>query len=188
MARAQPLLSTITPNNGLDGLNTISFGNVPSTDAAQIRHVGHFLVALILMSWTLFLIWREYNHFLEVRQEWLGSAQHLSLARTRTVAITNLPDSVNSEAGLKELASVVARLTGSSGPRPSNVTDGTAVNGYDETGGVRSVWLSYKVKKIEKVWQERDDECSRLEGGVGKLQKLASKNQRKGKTPEAKGA
>ena len=165
----------------------MAFGNVPPT--GQNRHIGHFLVALILMSWTLFLIWREYNHFVEVRQEWLTSTQHLSLARARTVAITNLPDSVNSESGLKELASVVGRLTASYAPRPSNVTDGTAVNGVDESasGGVRNIWLSRKVKALEKVWQERDDECSRLEGGVGKLQKLASKNQRKGKTPEAKG-
>ena len=166
----------------------MAFGNVPPN--GQNRHIGHFIVAIILMFWTLYLIWREYNHFVEVRQEWLTSTQHLSLARARTVAITNLPDSVNSESGLKELAGVVGRLTGSAAPRASNVTDGTAVNGNgldESTGGVRNIWLSRKVKALEKVWEERDNECSRLEGGVGKLQKLASKNQRKGKTPEAQG-
>ena len=181
-------ISVIKPNNGADGLNSISFGNVPAS--GQNRHIGHFVVAVVLMSWTLYLILREYNHFVEVRQEWLTSTQHLSLARSRTVAITNLPDSVNSDAGLKELANVVGRLTGSSAPRPSNVTDGTAVagNGVDaEAGGVRRVWLSRKVKPIEKIWEERDNECLRLEGGVGKLQKIASKNVRKGKTPEKKG-
>jgi hypothetical protein len=43
------------------------------------------------------------------------------------------------------------------------------------------------VKELEKIWEERDNEVMRLEGGVSKLQKLALKNNRKGKTPEKKG-
>ena len=174
----------------------LTFGNVPAD--AQNRHIAHGLVAVILMGWTLYLLWREYNHFVDIRQAWLSSPQHLSLARTRTVALTGLPDSVNSESGIKELGGIIGRLTGSSsavGPRTSNLTDGTAVangNGRStspdlEIGGIRSVWLSKKVKPVEKVWQEREDECSRLEGGVAKLVKLGNKNYRKGKTPEKQG-
>jgi hypothetical protein len=184
--------SVVEPTSGQTGLNRLTFGNVPTS--AQTRHVGHFLVAIILMAWTLFLLWREYNHFVEIRQEWLSSTQHQSLARTRTVAIANLPESVNSESAIKELGGVVSRLTGPHAPRPSNVTDGTVVaNGNNspslenESGGIRQVWLAKNVKEVESVWEDRDKEVMRLEAGSSKLAKLAAKNQKKGKTPEKEG-
>ncbi|KAK8858828.1 hypothetical protein IAR55_003058 [Kwoniella newhampshirensis] len=184
-------LSAAKPNAGQTGLNILTFGNVAPN--MQNRHIGHFLVAILLMSWTLYLIFREYKHFVEVRQAWLTSPQHLTLARTRTVAVTNVPDSVNSGSGLKEIAGIVARID-STGSSPNNVpsrmstaTEGTVVNGQDTEGGVRQVWLTRKLKEVEKVWEERDAECSRLEGGVGKLLKLGNKNQLKGKTPQNQG-
>ena len=137
------------------------------------------------MSYTLYLLWREYNHFVEIRQAWLQSPNHLGLARTRTIAISSVPTDINSGTGIRELAGTVGRLTGTSGPRLNNMEVG---NNYEpETGGVRSVWLTRKVKDLEKVWQDRDKECARLEGGVGKLVKLGNKNERKGKTPEKQG-
>ncbi|ODN74029.1 hypothetical protein L202_07505 [Cryptococcus amylolentus CBS 6039] len=187
-------VSVITPNSGKDGLNMLTFGNV--ADTKQIRHVAHFLVAIILIVWTIFLIFREYNHLVQVRQAWMTSPQHLTLARARTVAITNVPDAINNVAGIKELAGTVAHIdsTGGSGTnllanvnpfgRQSTATEGTAVN---ETDGVRQVWLVRKCKDAEKIWSERDAECARLEGGVSKLQKLAAKNVRKHKTPEETG-
>lgn len=153
-------------------------------------------------AWTLFLIWREYNHFVEVRQAWLGSAQHLTLARTRTIAVANIPDEYNSPSALKELASTVGTLTGhrsggagASGdgypPRTSNLTEGTYVGNssgeLDSEGSIRRVWIPRKIKEIHKLWEEREKEVTRLEGGVGKLVKLANKNYRKGKTPEKAG-
>ncbi|OCF37292.1 hypothetical protein I317_06862 [Kwoniella heveanensis CBS 569] len=151
-------VSVAGPSAGQEGLNRLTFGNVSASH--QNRHVAHFLVAIILMAWTCFLLFREYTHFVQIRQAWLTSPQHLALARTRTVAVTNIPDA------------------------------GTAVNpsGVDASeGGVRHIWLTRKCKDIEKTWEERDNECSRLEGGVSKLIKLAVKNNKKGKTPEAKG-
>ena len=182
--------STVAPNAGQTGLNILTFGNVAAD--MQNRHIGHFLVAIVLMSWTLFLLWREYNHYVDVRQAWLGSPQHLTLARTRTIAITSVPDSINSDAGLKGLAGTVARLTGTTNtaPRMSTATEGTVVApaiGEAMDGGVRSVWLSRNVKAVEKVWENRDKECGRLEGGVAKLVKTAQKNVQKGKSPEVQG-
>ncbi|AAW47229.1 conserved hypothetical protein [Cryptococcus deneoformans JEC21] len=189
-------VSVISPNQGNTGLNKLTFGNVGETD--QIRHVAHFLVAIVLMSWTVYLIWREYNHFVDVRQTWLTTPQHLSLARARTIAITNIPDSLNSSTGIKELAGVVSRVGAGNGSgtnllalanpfsRQSTATENTGATG-DSEGGVRRVWLTRKCKNVEKVWKERDAECARLEGGVAKLQKRAAKNVRKGKTPETQG-
>jgi len=179
-------LHAVSPTAGLQELNILTFGNVSS--AHQLRHIGDIIVALILIFWTLYLIYHEYNHFVEIRQGWLSSPQHLSLARTRTVLVTNVPDSINSASGLKELAGTVSRLTGTGAPRPSNVTGATGYGGVEsETGGVRNVWQTRKVDEVEQVWQDREDECARLETGVGKLIKLGNKNERKGKTPEKQG-
>jgi len=176
----------VSPNAGLDGLNKLTFGNV--SPAHQVRHVAHFIVAIILINWTLFLIWREYHHYVIIRQEWLSSPQHLSLARTRTIALINVPEEYNSGSSLKELGGTVSSLTGHSDPRPSNVTDGTLANVQtDSDGSIQKVWLPRKIDDVEDVWEEREKECTKLEGGVGKLVKLANKNYRKGKTPEKKG-
>lgn len=181
------LIRTVAPTAGQTGLNIFTFGNVALDH--QSRHVGHFLVAAILMFWTMYLLWREYNHFVRVRQEWLSSAQHLSLARSRTMYISGLPEQYNSESALKELNSSVAGLVGPAAPRPSAATEATAAvgNSHEEGSGIRNIWLTRKVKDLEDVWQDRDDECARLENGVAKLIKLANKNEQKGKTPEKKG-
>jgi hypothetical protein len=179
-------ISAVSPTAGLDGLNKLTFGNV--SPAHQVRHVAHFLVAIILINWTLFLIWREYHHYVAIRQEWLSSPQHLSLARTRTIALINVPEEYNSASNLKELGGTVSSLTGHSDPRPSNVTDGTLANVQtDSEGSIQKVWLPRKIDDVEEVWEEREKECTKLEGGVGKLVTLANKNYRKGKTPEKKG-
>ena len=182
----------ISPNNNKSGLNKVVFGNVANDDL--VRHVGHFLVAFILILWTLFLIFREYKHFVEVRQAWLASPQHLELARTRTVVVSNMPKDIDSPSAVRELGGVVSQLTGNFGPRASNVTDGTYVGNegaaspsLESEGGVRQVWLTKKVKPVEKIFDERNKECVRLEGGASKLAATANKNQLKGKTPEAKG-
>lgn len=130
----------------------------------------------------------------------------MSLARTRTIAVANLPKDHNNESAIKQLAGTVESLTGHNSsrsgpatngqypPRPSNVTEGTvfgdanaAQNGDSETGSVRRVWVPRKIKEVEDAWKERDKEVTRLEGGVGKLVKLANKNYRKNKTPEKSG-
>jgi hypothetical protein len=45
------------------------------------------------------------------------------------------------------------------------------------------VWLSRKVKDLEKVFDDRNKECARLEAGESKLLAKVTKNVKKGKTP-----
>lgn len=146
------------------------------------------LVALILMSWTCYTLLQEYKHFVEMRQAWLTSQQHLSLARSRTVAFTGIPDEYNSTSGLNELVQTVNTMPGNKAPRISMADDRTLANGSeDNISSPPQIWMSRNVKSVEKVWEDRDKECGRLEGGVGKLLKLATKNEKKGKTPEKQG-
>lgn len=122
---------------------------------------------------------------MDVRTQWLKS--DATSLKSRTVAMVNVPEDMFSEAGIRELGGMVGQTAG---PRPSVATDGAPAikgSGTVTAGGITHVWLGVKVKKLAKTWEERDKECLRLEGGVGKLLKTALKNERKGKTPEKKG-
>lgn len=77
--------------------------------------------------------------------------------------LVNLPARLMEEVALKEIAS-------------------THVGSAD----VSKVWLTRNVKPMEKVFDDRNKECGRLEGAEAKLQALATKNVKKGKTPHAK--
>jgi hypothetical protein len=182
-----------SPNAGQTGLNKLTFGNVAPQE--QNRHIAHFLVAILLICekhalprqswmyhgreliaaslaatrapppavWTLYLLYREFQHLIQVRQQWLASDQHLSLARTRTVMLVNVPKSLMDETALKELA-----------------------GDHVGSAGAARVWLSRQCKDLEKVYDDRNQECARLEGAEAKLQALATKNVKKGKTPQPK--
>lgn len=179
--------TAVKPNGGQDGLNMFVFGNVRSDQLD--RHLAHFFIALILIFYTLYLIWHEYNHLMDIRLRWLR-ANSTSL-KSRTVMLVNVPESMYSAAAIRELAGACG-VGGVDDPRTSLATDGgpsTAQGALMEksASAVTDVWLSQKVKPVEKVYDARNKECTRLEKGVGKLLKTALKNERKGKTPVAKG-
>ncbi|KAJ9110214.1 hypothetical protein QFC22_006762 [Naganishia vaughanmartiniae] len=112
------------------------------------------------MVWTLFIIHREYQHLIKIRQEWLASSTHASLPRVRTVMLVNLPQDLMSESALRELA-----------------------YGITHSSSRIKVWLSRDAKKIEEVYDERTKEHARLEAGERKMLMQAVKNVKKGKTP-----
>lgn len=116
---------------------------------------------------------------MEVRLNWLRSDRNST--KSRTVALVNVPQSMFSEAGIREIGSSVAGLAGQTRMSDAGST------ATKPLAGISKIWLARKVKPVEKVYSRRDKEVYRLENGVGKLLKLANKNQRKGKTPEAKG-
>ena len=178
--------SAAPPTAGEIGLNILTFGNVSPYHTN--RRIGHMLVALILMAWTCYTLWTEYKHYVELRQAWLTSQQHLSLARSRTVVFTGIPDQYNSISALNELVQTVNSMPENKAPRISMADDRTLANGSEENITTPpQIWMGQIVKDVEKVWEDRDKECTRLEGGVGKLLKLAAKNEKKGKTPEKQG-
>ncbi|KAF8335819.1 uncharacterized protein EI90DRAFT_2912545 [Cantharellus anzutake] len=176
-----------TSHGGLSGLNLLTFGNVSANQLD--RHVGYYLVAIILVFWTLYLVYKELIHLDEERQAWLASETHTSraLARTRTVMVTNLPPRYLTKEGI--LGLVAATVTG-----PSSITDkdasptGPPPAATTAPSSVQAIWFSRtNLKQIEKVYDERNAECERLEGAEASLLALAAKNERKGKSPRAKG-
>lgn len=110
---------------------------------------------------------------------WLRASA--ATTKSRTIALVNVPESHFSEAGLKEIGGTIAGFTGRGNSEPAGSASVAGASNIDH------VWLARNVKSIEKVYDARDKEVYRLEGGVGKLLKKAQKNQLKKKTPEAKG-
>lgn len=106
------------------------------------------------------MLFREFRHFLRIRQAYLNSPAHATLARSRTVMLNNLPKGWENEERLRELASFTH-------------------------GPVEQVWIPRNVKAMEKAFEERNKECVRLEAAEANVQVLAAKNVLKKKTPAA---
>lgn len=112
----------------------------------------------------MYLLYRECIHFAQVRAEWLTTPHHLALARARTVMVYNLPQALMSSEALRG----IAQKSGSN--------------------SVQAIWLSRHpatIEPIAEIWEARDKECTKLEGGEADLLALAAKNERKGKAPHA---
>ena len=117
----------------------------------------------IFIAWTCFLIYREFGHLIKVRQAWLSSHTHQRLARTRTVQLVNVPEDLMAGSALVNLAS---SFTGASERNPPKV------------------WLARNTEELQDVFDDRNDECNRLEAGEAKLLSKITKNVKKNKTPE----
>jgi calcium permeable stress-gated cation channel len=164
-----------TGGYGQAGLNMFIIGNVSA--AHQDRLAAYIILGVLffglcykifllnrnnlitcIIVWILYNLHKEYEHFFTVRQAYLSSPEHLASARSRTVMISNVPSNVMSEAALRDLAGAV--VTGDA---------------------VEQVWLSRKVKNLEKIFDARNKECLQLEAGETEIQALAAKRVRKGK-------
>ena len=83
------------------GLDTLSWQNVAPTETN--RYWAHLVCALLAIGWTLYRIYREKIHFIDVRQQFLASPEHRLKASARTVLITNIPTEYRSDEALKTM-------------------------------------------------------------------------------------
>lgn len=65
------------------------------------RYWAHLVCALLAVAWTLYRIYREKLHFIEVRQQFLLSPEHRLKASARTVLVTNIPSEYQGDDALK---------------------------------------------------------------------------------------
>ncbi|KAI6859031.1 hypothetical protein D0864_02105 [Hortaea werneckii] len=91
-------------NFNVTGLDTVSWQNVPPTQTD--RYWAHLVCALLVISWTLYRIYREKIHFVTVRQQYLTSPEHRLKASAKTILVTNIPSEYRSEEALKALFDV----------------------------------------------------------------------------------
>jgi calcium permeable stress-gated cation channel len=110
-------------------------------------------------GYILFLVYREYKHFYAIRQEWLASPEHAKSASARTVMLNNVPEKFRSESAIADLASRAIK------------------------GPVEQVWLVRNVDRMNEIFEERANECLKLEAAEGDIQALAYELQKKGEAP-----
>ncbi|KAJ3756725.1 DUF221 family protein [Lentinula raphanica] len=156
--------AVIVPVNaiGQDGakssLEKISWINVVDAKE-QKRFTAHILVSLLVF--VIYMVRREMAYFVLLRQQFLLSPTHSQLAQARTVLITSVPDTLSTEASLREFASFVP-------------------------GGVERVWLYRDTKKLNKLFNERQKRCTTLEKAVSEVLRDATKAWKKRETRRKK--
>lgn len=89
---------------GVSGLDTLSWQNIDPTRTN--RYWAHLVCALLVITWSLWRMYREKLNFIDVRQRFLTSPEHRLKASARTVLITNIPTEYRSKEALEALYDV----------------------------------------------------------------------------------
>ncbi|KAL8777229.1 MAG: hypothetical protein Q9203_002596 [Teloschistes exilis] len=89
---------------GVSGLDTLSWQNIDP--AKTNRYWAHLVCALLVITWSLWRMYREKVNFIDVRQRFLTSPEHRLKASARTVLITNIPTEYRSKEALEALYDV----------------------------------------------------------------------------------
>ncbi|KAF8586259.1 DUF221-domain-containing protein [Ramaria rubella] len=129
-----------------DGLNRLSWGNIPSDEST--RYAAHIIIVYLLTFWVIYLIRLECFHYTHMRQAYLASKSHSHLPQARTVLITSIPHQICSEKELKIWASFVP-------------------------GGVQNIWVYRDTKDLNKAYEQRLKACQKLETATSKLLRSA---------------
>ncbi|ORY32218.1 hypothetical protein BCR39DRAFT_523325 [Naematelia encephala] len=144
---------------GKTGLDKFTFGNVAKDK--QSRYWTHLILDYCFIFWIIYLIWREMQHWLVVRQKYLISPHHSKIPQANTVLITGIPKEYLDEPKLEQLFS---RLP----------------------GGVKRIWLVRNLKEMPGLWERRNKAAVKLESAEVKLVKLAREHHAQTKDKVAK--
>ena len=131
------------------GLNIISIANISGSSG---RFYAPILLGWLWIGFVCYGIFREYQHYLSVRQEYMTAKAHAQLPQARTVLITQIPESHRSVEALD-----------------------AAFNGF--SGGIEKIQLNRDLATLDDKVSERQKIALKLEAAQTKLIKLASKNE-----------
>ncbi|KAL8668927.1 MAG: hypothetical protein Q9168_006461 [Polycauliona sp. 1 TL-2023] len=83
------------------GLDTLSWQNVDP--ARTQRYWAHLVCAILIITWSLYRVYREKVHYIDVRQRFITSPEHRLKASARTILVTNIPSEYRSKQALEAL-------------------------------------------------------------------------------------
>lgn len=153
-----PVLFAVNATGGVGqtGLDVLSFSNI----SPGPRYYASCLVGWVFFSFVMFVITRESNYYIRLRQQYYLSPFEKSRISTRTILFVNVPEESRSEEHLRR-----------------------------EFAGVAHVWLVSVPEDLAKNVEERDKAATKLETGEIKLIqnyiKRQMKDEKKGRVTEA---
>ncbi|ESK88187.1 duf221 family protein [Moniliophthora roreri MCA 2997] len=145
-------LQTLDTSTTIERISWVNIaGNPPEY---QPRFAAHVVVVYLLTFFVFHTISREMASFTKLRHEYLLTPPHSQLAQARTVLITSVPQTLDSEHKIRQFASFVP-------------------------GGIDRVWLYRDTRELNKLYEKREDACEMLEKAVTEVLKLASREYRR---------
>ncbi|CAK7224992.1 phosphate metabolism protein 7 [Sporothrix curviconia] len=141
-----------TGGRGEQQLNILSYSNVDnSTFQKRCRYFAHLFVSWIFYIFVLYLIFREFVFYINLRQAFLLSPFYSQRLSSRTVLFTCVPEALRDERRVRKVF----------GP------------------SVRNVWINRETKDLDDHVKDRDKAAFRLEKAEVKLIKKANKEREK---------
>lgn len=139
----------------INGLDILSFSHIEPGP----RYYAQVFVAWLFLAWTMFMITRESQFFVRLRQRYFLSPYMRSRISTRTLLFVNVPEEARNEEYLRS-----------------------------EYAGVRKVWLVNIPEELAEKVEDRDKAAAKLENGEIKMIqnhiKREKKNEKKGVVKE----
>lgn len=143
------------------GLDRLAWGNVKPTKNS--RYWAHFLLALVVIIYTCYVLFDELRSYIRLRQAYLTSPQHRLRASATTVLVTAIPTKWCTFEALDGLYDVYP-------------------------GGIRNIWINRDYDELNDKVKWRNRLASDLESAETNLIKNAKKAQMKKARAEAKKA
>ncbi|KAL5631731.1 hypothetical protein ACGC1H_007289 [Rhizoctonia solani] len=152
-----PINSINMPGGGKDGLVRLSWSNI--TEGEHKRYIAHVILVYIMTFFVFYLIRRELLIFVHARHQFLISRSHSHLAQAKTVLITSMPDELCEEKALRRFCTFVP-------------------------GGINRIWIYRDQPELPKLYNDRLDNCQKLEKSMVKYMRAITKAWRKHKKAE----
>ncbi|GAB7366499.1 hypothetical protein MBLNU230_g8292t1 [Neophaeotheca triangularis] len=132
-----------------EGLDKLAIGNVAPTHTRK-RLWAHLILAIMVIVWVCFVVYKELRGYIRVRQAFLTSPQHRIRASATTVLVTEIP---------KKWLTI------------------DALNGlYDVfPGGIKNIWINRNYDDLSEKVSQRDKYARSLEGAETDLIKKCRK-------------
>ena len=149
-----PILLPINNYSGHNkGLDRLSISNVDK-EHTKNRLWAHLALALVFISWVLYVIYRELRGYIRVRQAYLTSPQHRIRASATTVLVQGIPRKWLTLEALNGLYDVFP-------------------------GGIRNIWINRNFDELGSKVAYRDSLAISLEGAETNLIKMCRKKHEK---------
>lgn len=141
-----------TGGNGESGLDILSYSNVnSSTFQKRYRYFAHLFVSWVYYIFIMYLIFREFVFYINLRQAFLLSPFYSQRLSSRTVLFTCVPEALRDERRVRKVFGA----------------------------HVRNVWINRDTKDLDEHVKDRDKAAYRLEKAEVKLIKKANKLRQK---------